>query len=183
MCSCFLYKLLHQPIWASVYPRTRKTWHTSSLLISFAACSLLGTRSEGNKAAASEPSMNYARKWHEAIWKRLQSWLENRTNQAWKWHKPVSKMARIRLENSTNQARKWHKPVSKVVRTRHGKRTNQAWNQHEKSFNSSVLGSKLGTQNGSNQGTIEESMLHKWQATPCASQRYLTIVPRLGYEL
>ena len=68
-------------------------------------------------------------------------------------------MAQTRLESGTNQAGKWHKLGWKMVRTRHEKSTNQARNQHEKSLNSTVLGSKLGTQNGSNQSTIEESML------------------------
>ena len=94
-----------------------------------------------------------------------QTRLEKDTKQARKWHQPGSKMAQTRLESGTNQARKWHKLGSKIARTRHEK----SRNQHEKSFNSFVLGSKLGTQNGSNQGTMEESMLHKRQATPCAS--------------
>ena len=30
------------------------------------------------------------------------------------------------------------------------------------------VNSKLGTQNGSSKGSIEESIIHKWQVTPCA---------------
>ena len=79
-----------------------------------------------------------------------------------KGYKTGSKMARIRLENGTetrlesgtNCAQKWQKPGTK-------KSANQAQNQRKKSFNSSVLGLKLGTQNGSNQGTTEETMLQK----------------------
>ena len=138
----------------------------------------LGTLGKGNKAAASETNVNYARKWHEAGSKRVkkqarkkhergskivQTRLEIWTNGARKWNEPGSEMAQTRLERGSNQARKWHKQGSKMARTRHDKSTNQ----HEKSFNSSVLGSKLSTQNGSNQGTIKELMLHKWQATTC----------------
>ena len=83
--------------------------------------------------------MSYAREWHEAGSKKVES----------------------RLKNGTNQARERYKPGLKMTRTRHEKSTSQVRNQHEKSFNSTVLGSKLGTQNGSNQGKIEESMLHK----------------------
>ena len=68
-----------------------------------------------------------------------------------------------------------------MARTRLKNVTNQARNQHEKSFNSSVLGSKLGMQNGSNQGTIKELMLHKWQATPCA--RPTVVVKRRFQDL
>ena len=101
--------------------------------------------------------MNQARKWHQPGSKMAQTRLEKDTKQARKWHKPGSKMAQTRLESGTNQARKWYKLGSKMVRTRHEK----SRNQHEKSFNSFVLGSKLGAQNGSNQGTMEESTLHK----------------------
>ena len=73
-----------------------------------ARCNLLG---KGNKAAASKASMNYARKWHEAGSKRVESRVKNGTNQAQKWHKlgsnegqPGSKMAQTGLENGTNQA-------------------------------------------------------------------------------
>ena len=61
-----------------------------------------GTLAKGSKAAPSEASMNYARKWHEAGSKRVESMLENGTNQARKWHKPGSRVARTRLENGTN---------------------------------------------------------------------------------
>ena len=89
-----------------------------------------------HKVAASEANMNYARKWHEAGLKITQTRIENGTNLARKWYELALKMAWTRLEKGTNRAR----------------------SQEEKSFDSSVLGSKLGGQNGSNQGTIEESM-------------------------
>ena len=75
--------------------------------------------------------MNYARKWHEAGSKRVESRVENGTNQARKWYKPGSKMertrlengtrlergeARTRLENGTNLARKKEEPGSKPAR-------------------------------------------------------------------
>ena len=47
-----------------------------------ARCNFLG---KGNKAAASEATMNYARKWHEAGSKRVEGKVENGTNQARKW--------------------------------------------------------------------------------------------------
>ena len=63
--------------------------------------------------------MNYARKWHEAGSKRVESRVENDTNQDRKWQKQGSKMERTRLENGTNQARKWHKQGSKLARKNH----------------------------------------------------------------
>ena len=54
------------------------------------------------------------------------------------------------------QARKRHEPGSNPAR---------------KTFNSLALGWKLGMQNGSNQGFIEGSMLHKWLATPCKAEK------------
>ena len=86
---------------------------------------------KGNKAAASEASMNYARKWHEAGSKRVESRVENGTNKAQKWYKPGSKMERTRLENGTNQARTRREPDSKIVQTRLENGTNQARKKHE----------------------------------------------------
>ena len=86
---------------------------------------------KGNKAAASEASMNYARKWHEAGSKRVKSRVENGTNKARKWYKPGSKMERTRLENGTNQARTRREPDSKIVQTRLENGTNQARKKHE----------------------------------------------------
>ena len=58
----------------------------------------LGTLGEGNKAGAKEASTNYARKWHEAGSKRVESRLESGTNQTVKWYEPGSKKERTRLE-------------------------------------------------------------------------------------
>ena len=77
--------------------------------------------------------MNYARKWHEAGSKRVESRVKNETNQAQKWHKlgsnegqPGSKMAQTGLENGTNQAREKHEPGSnqhaKWLELRHDRR-------------------------------------------------------------
>ena len=92
-----------------------------------ARCKFLG---KGNEAAASEASMNYARKRHEAGSKRVESRVENDTNQARKWYKPGSKMERTRLENGTNQVRTRHKPGSKMAQTRLENGTNQARKKH-----------------------------------------------------
>ena len=67
-----------------------KKKQTVILAYHIARCNLLG---KGNKAAESEASMNYARKWHEVGSKRVESRVENGTNQARKWHKPGSNEA------------------------------------------------------------------------------------------
>ena len=55
-----------------------------------------------------------------------------------------------------------------MARSRLEKGTKQVCIQLENPTIPSVLASKLDTQNDSNQGSIEELMLHKQQATPCA---------------
>ena len=75
--------------------------------------------------------MSYARKWHEAGSKRVESRVENGTNQARKWYKPGSKMERTRLENGTNQVRTRHESGSKMAQTRLEDGTNQAREKHE----------------------------------------------------
>ena len=54
-------------------PESEKLEIGMNLQVASNCASLLGTLGERKKAAASEPSMNCAQKWHEAGSKRIQS--------------------------------------------------------------------------------------------------------------